>query len=85
MTTKPVPNDDTKSGDKDRLEGEGSYSGTRAYNKATKDFIATGKIDKAAHDARRALDSDEASDLAAAKAKGKAGDPRGIDRKPAKK
>lgn len=72
MTTKPTP----KESDKSRLEGEGSYSGTRAYNKATKDFIATGKVDKAARDAKRALDSDQAGELAAAEARGKAGNPK---------
>jgi hypothetical protein len=77
MTTKPVPKDS----DKDRLEGEGSYSGTRAYNKATKEFIDAGKVDKAAKEASRAFDSDEASELAAAEARGKAGDPKGLDRK----
>ncbi len=80
MTTKPVPKDS----DKDRLEGEGSYSGTRAYNKATKEFIDAGKVDKAAQDASQALDSDEAGGLAAAEAKGKAGDPKGVDRKQSK-
>ncbi|MEO8668998.1 MAG: hypothetical protein ABI399_10805 [Bauldia sp.] len=78
MTTKPAPT----GSDKDRLEGEGSYSGTRAYNKATKEFIDTGKVDKAARDARRALDSDEASELAAAEARGKAGDPKGQRKRP---
>jgi hypothetical protein len=72
MTTKPTP----KGSDKNRLEGEGSYSGTRAYNKATKEFIDAGKVDKAARDASRALDSDQASELAAAEARGKAGDPK---------
>jgi hypothetical protein len=81
MTTKPTPMDsDPKKRDRDRLEGEGSYSGTRAYNKATKEFIATGKVDKAAHDASRALDSDQANELAAAEARGKAGDPKGFDK-----
>lgn len=72
MTTKSTPKSD-----KDRLEGEGSYSGTRAYSKATKEFIAAGKVDKAAKDASRALDSDKAGELAAAEARGKAGDPKG--------
>lgn len=67
--------DKTKADDKSRLEGEGSYSGTRAYNKATRDFVATGKADKAARDAERALDSAEGSGLKAAEASGKAGDP----------
>ena len=86
MTTTPTPNDNDNDNDSDknRLEGEGSYSGTRDYNKATKDFVATGKADKAARDASRALDSDEAAELKAAEAKGKAGDPRGIAPQPKK-
>ena len=60
---------------KDGIEGEGSYSGTRAYNKATEKFIKDGKVDKAAKDAERALDSSEANDLKKAEEKGKTGDP----------
>jgi hypothetical protein len=35
----------------DQVEGEGSYKGTEDYNKRTKKFIDSGKVDKAAHDA----------------------------------
>ena len=63
---------------KDGVEGEGSYSGTRDYNKRTADFIKKGKVDKAAQDAKQAMDSAEAADLKAAEEKGKAGDPRGM-------
>jgi hypothetical protein len=68
-------------GKKDGIEGEGSYSGTQDYNKRTADFIEKGKVDKAAQDAKRAMDSGEADALKAAEAKGKAGDPRGMDKK----
>jgi hypothetical protein len=37
---------------KDRVEGEGSYSGTRNYNQRTRKFIAAGKVKQAARDAR---------------------------------
>jgi hypothetical protein len=37
--------------DKDKVEGEGSYSGTKDYNERTKKFIDSGKVDEAAHDA----------------------------------
>ena len=37
--------------DKDKIEGEGSYSGTKDYNQRTKKFIDSGKVDKAARDA----------------------------------
>jgi hypothetical protein len=65
---------------KDGIEGEGSYSGTRDYNKRTADFIKKGKVDKAAKEAERAVDSDEGDALRKAEDKGKAGDPRGMDK-----
>lgn len=37
--------------DKDRVEGEGSYSATKDYNRRTKKFIESGKVDEAARDA----------------------------------
>lgn len=55
-----------------RLEGEGSYSGTRDYNARTEKFIKQGKVDKAAKEAERAIDSPEAVQLAQAEEKGKA-------------
>lgn len=69
---------DTSKKSKDGVEGEGSYSGTRDYNERTADFIKKGKVDDAAQDAKRALESGEAADLKAAEEKGKAGDPRGM-------
>ena len=57
------------------IEGEGSYSGTRAYNAGLAKFLKTGNPDKAAKEARRALDSREGKDLKAAEAKGRAGHP----------
>jgi hypothetical protein len=63
------------------VEGEGSYKGTEEYNKRTADFIKKGKVDKAAKDAEHALESDKADEMKAAEQKGKAGDPRGMDKK----
>jgi len=37
--------------DKDKVEGEGSYTGTKDYNQRTKKFIDSGKVDQAARDA----------------------------------
>jgi hypothetical protein len=34
-----------------KVEGEGSYSGTKDYNRRTKKFIDAGKVDEAARDA----------------------------------
>lgn len=65
-----------------QVEGEGSYSGTKAYNKATQEFLKKDKVDEAAREAKRALDSGEAAELKAAKAKGRAGDPKGIAKSP---
>jgi hypothetical protein len=36
---------------KGKVEGEGSYSGTRAYNQRTKKFIDSGKVGEAARKA----------------------------------
>jgi hypothetical protein len=63
-----------------RIEGEGSYSGTRQYNQATAEFVKKGKVDKAAKEARRAVDSVEAAELEVAEEKGKQGDPRKMDK-----
>jgi hypothetical protein len=65
---------------KDGIEGEGSYKGTEDYNKRTADFIKKGKVDQAAKEAERAMESDEADEIKAAEEKGKAGDPRGMDK-----
>ena len=35
----------------DKVEGEGSYSGTKDYNQRTKKFVESGKVDQAARDA----------------------------------
>ena len=40
-----------KDKDKHKVEGEGSYSGTKDYNQRTKKFIDSGKVDEAARDA----------------------------------
>ena len=46
-----------RQGEKDgQVEGEGSYSGTKAYNKATEEFLKKGKVDEAAEKAKRALE-----------------------------
>ena len=73
---------DDKSKKDGHIEGEGSYSGTKAYNKATEEFLKKGKVDEAAREAKRALDSGEATELKAAEAKGRAGDPQGVAKKP---
>ncbi len=73
---------DDKAKKDDRLEGEGSYSGTKSYNEATAKFLKKGKVDEAAQEAKRALDSKEAAELKAAEAKGKSGDPKMFEKNP---
>jgi hypothetical protein len=62
---------------KNSVVGEGSYSSTRDYNERTRRFIEKGKVDKAAKEAERAMDSDEAAELKRAEAQGKAGNIHG--------
>lgn len=37
--------------EKDKVEGEGSYSGTRDYNERTRKFVESGKVEEAARNA----------------------------------
>ena len=37
---------------KDKVEGEGSYSGSKDYNERTKKFIEAGKVEQAASEAK---------------------------------
>ena len=37
---------------KDKVEGEGSYTGSKDYNERTKKFIDSGKVEQAANDAK---------------------------------
>jgi hypothetical protein len=40
-----------KGNSRDKVEGEGSYSGSKDYNERTKKFVQSGKMDEAARDA----------------------------------
>jgi hypothetical protein len=73
---------DDKSKKGSKIEGEGSYSGTKAYNEATAKFLKKGKVGAAAKEAERALDAKEGAELKAAEAKGKAGDPKHMEKTP---
>lgn len=57
-----------------RVEGEGSYSATRDYNKHLGSAVADKKkLEKGADAARRAVEGPEGASLRAAEAQGKAG------------
>ncbi len=75
---------DDKSHKGSKIEGEGSYSGTKAYNDSTAEFLKKGKVDQAAQEAKRALDSKEGAELKAAEAEGKAGDPKHFEKNPSR-
>jgi hypothetical protein len=38
--------------DKDKVEGEGSYTGSKDYNERTKKFVDSGKVEQAAKEAK---------------------------------
>lgn len=46
-----------------KLEGEGSYAGTRGYNAKLKQHAAKQDVGKLADDARRALEGPEGTEL----------------------
>lgn len=56
-----------------KLEGEGSYEGTRRYNAGVKKKIAKGEVGPAAEEAKRALDGPERRELEEAEKEAKSG------------
>ena len=44
---------------KDKVEGEGSYSGTKDYNERQRKFIESGKVDEAARDSQPQSESEK--------------------------
>jgi hypothetical protein len=61
---------------KSELEGEGSYSATRSYNRHLGEAIDSGDIEAAADEARRALDGPEGAELRRAEQEAKNGPKR---------
>ena len=56
--------------DKSKVQGEGDYEAGRRYDKASRDFAKSGRVEPAARDAAPA-DPREAAELAQAEQKGK--------------
>ena len=52
------------------VHGEGNYAASKQYNDATRDFVKSGRVEKAAHDAAPTSDAD-ARQMQAAEAEGK--------------
>jgi hypothetical protein len=65
--------DTNKKAKKPALEGEGSYSGTRAYNKGLAAHVRSADVAGLAKKAAKALDGAEGSKLRKAEKAGKAG------------
>lgn len=55
---------------KQKNEGEGNRTAAREYNKETREFIDSGKVEKSAEKARKAVEGDEGSSLKKAEKEG---------------
>jgi hypothetical protein len=64
---------DDKSQTDPKLEGEGSYTGTRKYNKGVAEHQKSADVDKLAEKAREAIDGEEGDELRQAEERGKRG------------
>jgi len=51
-------------------EGEGNRTAARHYNKDTRDFVESGKVEKSADKARKAVEGDERKELKRAEKQG---------------
>ncbi len=58
------------------IQGEGNYDAARRFDKAEREFIDKGGVDKKARDAEQALDGSEGADLEAARKSTAEGDPK---------
>ena len=67
QTNKP---DAPSGGQGGQVEGEGSYSGARQYDEATRRFVKKGKVEQAARDAAPAS-AEEAEEMEAAEEEGR--------------
>lgn len=61
---------------KNKLEGEGSYTATRAYNAGLAEYQRTSDVAGAARKAAKALDTKEGTQLRKAEGRGKRGPTR---------
>ena len=68
---KPDAKQNSAAGRSGPNEGEGSQTGARQYDEATRAFVASGKVKKAADDAERAVEGPEAESLKKAEEAGK--------------
>lgn len=57
-------------GNRQKNEGEGNRTAARRYNKESKEFVDSGKVEKSAQKARQAVEGDEAESLKRAEKEG---------------
>ena len=57
--------------DKQRNEGEGNRTAARVYNRATKEFARSGKVEEQANRARQAIEGPQRAELERAEEAGK--------------
>ena len=58
------------------IQGEGNYDASRHFDRAERDFIRKGGVERKAREAAQALDGPEAAALEAARKAAAEGDPR---------
>ena len=58
------------------IQGEGNYDASRRFDKAEREFIDKGGVEKKARDAEKALDGSEGAELEDARKSSAEGDPR---------
>jgi len=56
-------NKDRQAAGGQKNEGEGNKTAAREFNKAQHEFVQAGKVDKAAEEARKAVDGAEGAEL----------------------
>ena len=65
-------------------EGEGNKTAARRYNKATEEYVRSGKAEQAAQQAKEAYEGEEGDELREAEAAARATEPEGLEPFPRK-
>ena len=80
MTGKPPKSKTHPDQSSSGVEGEGSYTATRAFDADERKFVASGQVEKKAREAQEAFDGKEGDELRRAeeigKSRGKGEDPK---------
>ncbi len=71
-TKQPTPpHDQARQGGKHKNEGEGNRTAARQYNKDQREFVKSGRVDRAASEAAEAVSGDQKDDLQRAEEAGR--------------